>query len=110
MTFENLRCQFISSSIDGLTRIACGKRRSSYLRSGAASSTITPRAVTRRAPKFKAAVHLSSVRLFFLICEYAQCAVRSDRPTRANRVLDASVSSDRRAQKDSQFEVTAREL
>ena len=50
MTFENLRCQFVFSSINGLTRIACGKRRSSYLRSEAPLSIITPRAVTPREP------------------------------------------------------------
>ena len=104
MTFENLRCQFIFSSIDGLTRIACGKRRSSYLRSGAASSTITPRAVTRRVPKFKAAVHLSSVRLFFLICEYAQCFGRIDRHAKSRARCFSVCRTD--ARKDSQFEVT----
>jgi len=35
----------------------------------------------------------------------ARSALRSDRPTRANRVLDASVSSDRRAQVNSQAKV-----
>ncbi len=47
-------------------------------------------------------IHSACTPRLVLLCDL-NCALRSDRPTRANRVLDASVSSDRGGQRDGPF-------